>query len=190
MNPVKSKTSILKATAFPVPMPLAAGSLTRVLDVRVPIQEQDNWCWCAITQGFANYFDRTFALKQCETAAEVLSIPDACDRSSESDVNTLYRLDLALSKFDLFAGLTGVLTFAQIKSQIDAGLPVGVHVLFEESGVSHFTAIRGYKSDPTPMLVIDDPFYDESEWSYQEFLTRYKGSGVWHHSYLTLKNTD
>ena len=27
--------------------------------------------------------------------------------------------------------------------------------------------------------------YDESEWSYQEFVASYKGSGEWRHSYLT-----
>ena len=183
---MKKLPKLLQDTATAVPE-VAAEQLaeSNALDVQVPHQEQDNWCWCAVTVGFNTFFDSAFSLAQCETAAEVLGIKDACIRPGDDDVNTLFELDVALSKFGRLAHMSGVLKFEEIQKQIDAGRPVGVHVFFVDSGVSHFTVIRGYRSGPVSTLAIDDPLYDESEWSYQEFVDSYKGSGAWKHSYLT-----
>lgn len=77
------------------------------------------------------------------------------------------------------------LSFDQVKQQIQGGHPVGVRIRFVDSGIAHFTLIRGYRTDPEPMLLIDDPAHGESEWRFDDFVQSYKGDGVRRQSYLT-----
>ena len=157
-----------------------------VLGVEVPTQDQDLWCWCAITVGVSRFFDASFSLSQCETAANVLGLADACSRPGDDDVNKMFALDAALASFDrLLRRVDGRLSFEQLKREIDAGRPVGVRIRFQDSGQAHFTLIRGYRTEPAPMLAIDDPLYGESTWSFAEFVDNYRGAGVWRQSYLT-----
>ena len=178
---------LLEATARPLGLaPRAAGvSGANPLNVDVPHQEQDCWCWCAVTVGIAKFYDRTFALSQCQTAARVLGIADACQRPTADDVNRMFDLDMSLAAFGRFDAMDLALSFAQVKRQIDTQRPVAARIRFMDSGLAHFAVIRGYRETPEQMLVIDDPLYDETEITYREFLTRYKGEGVWKQSYLT-----
>ena len=61
-----------------------------------------------------------------------------------------------------------------------------MQILFRDSGLMHFTVIRGSRRIAADrVLVIDDPLFDESEWSYEEFRDAYKGDGEWMRSYIT-----
>lgn len=178
--------NLLQDTAFDVPFVDDGQALPQVVDIEVPHQDESQWCWCAVTVGVNHHFDKSFALSQCQTAAIVLGVADACSRPGDDDINTLFALDDSLKKFGhLKAMKVGSLPFAAIRQEIDDKRPVGVRILFLETGTAHFTVIRGYRTEPVPILLIDDPLYDESEWSYQEFVASYKGSGEWRHSYLT-----
>src|SRR5436189_5612367 len=65
---------LLLATATAVP-DVASESVGAVpLAIDVPHQERDNWCWCAVTVGVSQFYDGSFSLTQCQTAAQVLSI--------------------------------------------------------------------------------------------------------------------
>jgi hypothetical protein len=177
--------SLIEATSFSVPE-LASDTGVASLDLRVPHQEQDLWCWCAVTVGVAGFFDAGFGLSQCETAGRVLNVPAACDNPDDESVNKLFALDNALSVFGRLGKVEpGPLAFDEVRRQIDTGRPVGARILFLDNGMAHVTLIRGYRTSPEPILIIDDPLFDESEWSYQQFLRSYRGSGVWKQSYLT-----
>jgi hypothetical protein len=178
--------SIILDTAVEVPEAAAEQGDFLALEVDVPPQDQDQWCWCAITVGVSRFFDRTFSLSQCQTAAVVLSRNDACERQTDEDVNRTFALDDALRRFKRLARFEEQrLSFEQVKQQIRAGRPVGVRIRFVESGIAHFTLIRGYRTDPEPMLLIDDPAHGESEWRFDDFVESYKGDGIWRQSYLT-----
>jgi len=173
-------------TALAVPDVEGEAGASRVLGVDVPHQEQDQWCWCALTVGVSRFSDSSFALSQCETAARVLQVPEACGRPADDDVNRMFELDAALATFGRLKRMDPIpLSFKGIQDAIDAKRPVGARVLFLDTGMAHFTLIRGYRTSPMNMLLIDDPLYDESEWSYQEFVASYRGSGEWRQSYLT-----
>lgn len=180
---------LLHDTAVAVPDIDADPASATTLGVKVPDQDQDQWCWCAITVGVSCFFDTNFSLSQCETAAEVLHQADACSRPGDDDINRMFALNEALDTFNHLAQIKDEpLSFEQVRQQIDAGRPVGVRIRFVDySGSAHFTVIRGYLTDPVPMLVIDDPnpLYGESTWSFAEFAESYKGSGVWRQSFLT-----
>ena len=177
---------LMSDTALAVPDVDAEAGASRMLRVDVPHQEQDQWCWCALTVGVSRFSDSTFALSQCETAARVLHVPGACDRPSADDVNRMFELDVALGTFGRLRQMNDLpLSFKSIQDEVDAGHPVGARVLFLDTGMAHFTLIRGYRTSPMNMLLIDDPLYDESEWSYQDFVESYRGSGEWQQSYRT-----
>ena len=181
--------SLLLATAAPLTLTSLAASTSnsgRSLGIEVPHQEQDWWCWCAVTVGVSTFYDSSFGLSQCETAAQILSEPSACSTPRDDRVNRMFSLKQSLNTFGRLDRETeGPLSFSQVVQEIDAQRPVGARILFLDSGVAHFTIIRGYRKTPQQMLLIDDPLYDESETTYQSFLTAYRGSGRWKQSYLT-----
>lgn len=157
------------------------------LNIDVPHQEQTLWCWCAVTVGVSRFFDSTFALTQCETAAQVLSAPDACLRPSDDDVNRMFELQKALKVFGRVERVVDApLSFEEVEREIQAQRPVGAQILFHDAGRMHFTIIRGCRTVAGErILVVDDPLFDESESSYERFKTFYRGDGEWQRSYIT-----
>lgn len=179
---------LLQSTAKLLKLEAGAAAISsgQSLGIEVPHQDQDNWCWCAITVGVSSFYDPTFGLSQCQTAARVLSIADACSDPENERVNRMFDLDKSLAVFGRFNQIVnGPLSFSLVMREIDAQRPVGVRILFLDSGKGHFTVIRGYRREPQQMLLIDDPLYDEFEITYKNFLTDYQGNGRWKQTYLT-----
>lgn len=179
---------VLEATATPLGLaPFGAVGGTQPLPLDIPHQEQDWWCWCAIAVGVSSFYDGAFGLSQCQAAARVLRQPGACISPDSPEVNVMHELDLALGEFQHFRGpvIQGPLEFSAVRAEIDAGRPVGVRIRFMDSGIGHFTVIRGYRAGGFRMLSIDDPLYDESEVAYEHFVSRYRGTGAWRQTYLT-----
>jgi len=178
---------LLLDTAVQVPDVTASSTGAPPLDIDVPHQEQDNWCWCAVTVGISRFFDQTFSLSQCETAAQVLPIADACNRPGDDDVDRMFDLDKALQTFNHFDHvIEQPLAFEDVEREILAQRPVGVQILFQDSGVMHFTIIRGCRRlEADRLLLIDDPQFDESEFAYERFKKSYRGDGEWIRSYIT-----
>lgn len=178
---------LLLDTAVAVPEVTNASTDEATLTIDVPHQDQTLWCWCAVTVGVSSFFDKKFALTQCQTAAQVLTIADACMRQTDADVNRLFDLRLALSTFGhVERVLDEPLSFEEVEQEIQAQRPVGVQMLFQDSGRMHFTIIRGCRRvEGDRILVIDDPQFDESESSYERFKNFYRGDGEWQRSYIT-----
>lgn len=164
------------------------GSEAQNLGIEVPHQEQSEWCWCAVAVGVRKFFDSGFAMSQCQAANGILQVATACIDPASDAANKPIDLQVALQFMHVFRPplLHGPLKFEDLKKELDdRKCPVAARVLFTSDGRSHFTVIRGYQDGPEPMLAIDDPFYDESEIPYAEFVSRYKGTGEWTHTYLT-----
>lgn len=179
---------LIEGTAIPLDLPPpAAAAGAQPLPLDIPHQEQDWWCWCAIAVGVSAFYEGGFGLSQCEAAARILRQPGACLAPDGPEVNVMHELDLALDEFRHFRApvIQGPLKFGAVQAEIDAGRPVGVRIRFMDSGIGHFTVIRGYRAGALRMLAIDDPLYDESEVVYDHFVHRYRGTGVWRQTYLT-----
>jgi hypothetical protein len=95
-------------------------------------------------------------------------------------------LDRALSRTRNFVSIqSGQATFAQIKTEIDAGRPVGARIGWSGGG-GHFMVIYGYSRIlTTEYLDIDDPIYGKSHLPMDDFASNYQGSGTWTHTYFT-----
>lgn len=178
---------LLELTATPLGFAPSAGLASpQPLDVQIPHQEQDWWCWCAVAVGVSSFYDSGFQLAQCEAAGRVLREPAACLDPRSPHVNVMHELDLALDAFGHMGQvIQGPLKFSAVQAEIDQGRPIGVRIRFMNSGIGHFAVIRGYRAGALQMLSIDDPLYDESEVRYEHFATRYRGTGEWRQSYLT-----
>jgi hypothetical protein len=182
---------LLQTASTPLSLGIAqsAGGGAQPLAVEIPPQEQEWWCWCAVTAGICSFYDSNFSLRQCEVAARVLNQPAACANPDTPPVNVMHDLDLALGEFRHFKGplIQGPLKFTAVQAEIDAGRPIGVRIRFRNTGIGHFTVIRGYRGGALKMLSIEDPnpAYDEREVTYDSFVSRYRGWGEWRQSYLT-----
>jgi Papain-like cysteine protease AvrRpt2 len=178
---------LLLDTAAEVPALEAVSTGAQTLAIDVPHQEQANWCWCAATVGVSQFFEQTFSLSQCEAAAKVLAVADACDRPSDDDVDRMFELDKSLRTFNhLGQVIQQPLAFEEVEREMRARRPVGVQILFQDRGVMHITIIRGCRRlQGDLLLLIDDPHFDESEYSYEQFKSAYRGDGQWIRSYIT-----
>jgi len=81
--------------------------------------------------------------------------------------------------------MTGPLSFNAIKTEIDQQRPICVRVQWKDGG-GHFAAIVGYDIAATGLqrVFIADAFYGDSSHSYDLFVSKYQGEGVWTHTYL------
>ena len=141
-----------------------------------------------VRQRVSRFFDQSFTLSQCETAAKVLLVADACNRPSDDDVDRMFDLDKALQSFNHFDHVVEQsLTFEDVEREMSAHRPVGVQILFQDRGFMHVTVIRGCRRlGGDKFLLIDDPQFDESECGYERFKNSYRGDGKWIRSYITL----
>jgi hypothetical protein len=152
-------------------------------------QQESYWCWNAVAVSIQHYFDASSTLTQDEFAVEALGAPLAdCDQP--------FYLQDALSDLELLgAFLPGAyLTFEQIQQQIAAGLPVGVHIQWNEGG-THYVVITGYGKSPggNPQVSVSDPLLGDANsvtWDYDAFILAYdpvyagSAEGAWVDTYL------
>jgi hypothetical protein len=175
-----SKTNLTRPTT---PSPLQYISLRFVMQK----QEQSRWCWTAVATSTAHYFDPKSIWIQCQVVNNTLFESSCCEDGSTPSCNRDGYLDRALrtvGHFDARRSGHGVLSFAEIKAQIDVKCPIGVRIEWAGGG-GHFVVIDGYSTaeelslcdpaDPTTTIMVD----------YGIFLTNYLGSGKWTHHYYT-----
>jgi len=138
-------------------------------------QQESYWCWNAVAVSIEHFFDASSTLTQDEFAVQALGVPlqDADEPYYLQDALTDLRL---LNKY-----LQGYyLTFEQIQQQIAAGVPVGVHIVWNEGG-SHYVVITGYGQSPggKPVVYVSDPLLGDSNvvaWDYDAFVLAYDPS--------------
>jgi Papain-like cysteine protease AvrRpt2 len=139
-----------------------------------PIEQQleSYWCWDAVTVSVEHYFNASSQLTQQEFAVQALGVPLA-------QADQPYYLQEALSDLDLLSEyLQGsYLTFEEIQQQLATGLPIGVHIAWNEGG-SHYVLITGYGTSPggNPQVYVSDPMLGDSNvvaWDYDSFVLAY-----------------
>ena len=149
-------------------------------------QQQTQWCWAAVSTSVSLYYDTSSTWTQCTVVNAELGQTTCCQNGSTSACNQPWYLDLALQRTGNLDGFSGGTTsFADIRTQIDAGRLLGARIGWSGGG-GHFAVIEGYKPGPGDQRVaIDDPWYGASDITYNTFATSYQGTGSWTHSYTT-----
>jgi Papain-like cysteine protease AvrRpt2 len=140
-------------------------------------QENDNWCWAAVAVSVAHYFDSNTPWTQTALAAKVVPT-DPC----KAEPNCPEPLQTALAAVGRLKGppKTDSLSFNEVQTAIDAGLPLCVRVGWFGGG-GHFVAVDGVGSTPTgdPLVHVKDPFYGDSTMNFNDFYQNYLGAGAW-----------
>jgi hypothetical protein len=145
-------------------------------------QQEPDWCWNAVAVSIDHYFDATSQLTQENFAVKVLKVPLA-------QTNRPFYLTKALDFIHkLRANPQGFLLFSDIQAQLDANLPVCVHIAWNEGG-RHFVVITGYGISPggNPQVYVSDPLLQDGNvvvWDYDTFVLAYSpdytsAEGTW-----------
>ncbi len=134
-------------------------------------QQEQDWCWNALTVSVQHYFAPSSELTQDQFAEDVFGAAD----------DEPYYLQDALKDLNLLGGFeNGPLSFAYVKQQLDQNLPVCVHIQWDGSDLSHYVAITGYAQSPGVNLVyVSDPILQDGNvmtWDFQAFSDWYSPS--------------
>jgi hypothetical protein len=156
-----------------------------------PIQKQpqdSNWCWAAVGVSVNDYFLPGSALRQCELATHILNDPGCCGTPPTGLDKTAYLQDvlrrLSVLREPPQAGIA--LAFEDIRTQIDASLPVCVRIGWPDQSRGHFVVICGYAVSASGEQWVDiaDPYFENSTTSYNDFVHAYQGNGEWTDTFL------
>ncbi|HXH39921.1 MAG TPA: papain-like cysteine protease family protein, partial [Thermoanaerobaculia bacterium] len=155
------------------------------LSLAMELQEQDNWCWSAVSVSVKHFYDPGNPITQCQQAARQMATP-CCDTPTSSVCNRPWFLDRALMGLgNLQATTPAALPIDAIRVEIDNHHPLGCRIGWAGGG-GHFVCIDGYDvTGAVPIVTIRDPIYGTSHVTLTTFLSAYQGSGSWTNSYTT-----
>ena len=158
--------------------------VVKQLPFNMQLQTQSNWCWAATANSVSHYFWRWSTWSQCRIANAELGHTDCCHSPVPSACNVPWYLDRSLTRTRNFVSIQGPAGFEQVRSEIDAGRPVGARIGWSGGG-GHFMVIYGYSMiGGGEYFDIDDPIYGKSHMPMSEFSNSYQGSGSWTHTYF------
>lgn len=161
----------------------------RILDVKVPRQAQDNWCWAAVSVGIRRAYEGS-ATRQCEVAERILSIP-CCPAGTKKGANVQRPLAPALRPYLKRPVLQDPRSrsFEFVKEQIDRGHPIAVRLAWRDGGgAGHFVVISGYhEHDGIQDVFVCDPYLGGRgiAYPYEQFRNNYHQLGAWDLTYRT-----
>jgi len=114
---------------------------------KVVLEHQHNsqWCWAAVTQGVSRYFGDTAATQE-SIVSQTLSRPECGATPAPTTCNIPFPLEFALETMGHLDGQTGVLSFDEVRQQIDTlARPVAICILFSGplGQTNHYCLIKG-----------------------------------------------
>ena len=159
---------------------------SKQLAFNMQMQTQSNWCWAATATSVSHFYWWWSTWTQCRVANGELDHSDCCNTPVPSACNVPWYLDKALTRTHKFVSIMGGQAgFQAVKSEIDAGRPVGARIGWNGGG-GHFMVIYGYsRAFGHEYFDIDDPIYGKSHLTVSDFAGNYQGSGTWTHTYFT-----
>jgi hypothetical protein len=150
-------------------------------------QEQTYWCWDAATVSVAAFYDPATTWTQCKLANAELGRNDCCVGAGQvSPCNQGRWPDTALQRIGhLNQRLNSALTSVQLGAELAKSAPVVANIAWAGGG-GHIVALRGRSLvGGVQHVSVADPWYGDSDWTYDAFQNRYQGNGTWNVSYQT-----
>lgn len=163
-----------------------AGSLAFAMQTQL----QNNWCWAATATSVSLFYNSTSTWTQCSVANNTLTLPsgtNCCMNGADAACDIPWYLDRALTTTGNFQDVrSGTVGFADVVSLTAAGTPLATRVGWSGGG-GHFVVLHGWKkvSSGAEFVDVADPFYGTSTIPYGDFVSRYRSTGSWTHSYWT-----
>jgi Papain-like cysteine protease AvrRpt2 len=166
------------------------------LDLTMRNQCHSHWCWAAVAEAIAMYYNPATDCTQCVIANGRLSRDDCCGPECSSDDDLPFNIDSTLgSTLHMFGCDDGEdfpdqpAPLEKIQAKIDDQRPVCIRVVWTTGGTAgrgHFVAIIGYLSG-TDELLVADPFGPQLHHvSYKVLANAFTlAKGKWANTYYT-----
>jgi len=161
---------------------------------RIQHQEQDQWCWAAVTASVCVFYEDAAHQQQCGLANHFLETvrggTDCCSDGSSDDCNVPFGLADALRELGrLNPPVRGPLTFQDLGQQIEANRPIGVRIQLADFS-AHFIVVTACEetSDGRQWVKIADPggvAGNVVTLEYEELVSNFRPGATWDESYLT-----
>lgn len=166
----------------------------RALDLVVPRQAMDRWCWAAIAASFGKYYG-LWPREQVAVVSDWLGEDCAgfrTDQTLAARCNVLAMLDAVLARLGCFTHWSpGRPSWARLAEEIGAGRPVAIGLDWRAGG-SHYVAITGCwlsaAAGPgvrVDQIYVDDPMVGPSVQPFGSFPQDYRAGGYWRGTYWT-----
>src|SRR5262245_21914601 len=103
--------------------------LSKQLAFNMQAQTQTNWCWAATSTSVSHFYWLFSPWTQCKVANAELGHSDCCNSPVPAPCNVPWYLDRALTRTKNFVSIVaGQASFQQVRTEIDAGRPVGARI--------------------------------------------------------------
>ena len=146
-------------------------------------QQQNEWCWAAVTASLSLYYDASSPWTQGSIVNDQFGQTTCTFNGSAPACNRPWYLDVALTRTgNLAQTQPNYVSIDLLRGEVDGGRPIAVRVGWATGG-GHFLTLLGYSDEN--WVEIQDPWFGQSTLDYDHFRTAYQGSGTWTHSFLT-----
>jgi Papain-like cysteine protease AvrRpt2 len=176
---------MLKVRKLARSAPVASSGLAAVnIAFDIDSQQQDNWCWAAVSSSVSFFYLPISKWTQCEVATA--EVGGKCC-AKPAPCNVAWSLESALNRTTNLASVTAKpMAVTAIQTELAAKRPVCARVEWKSKS-AHFLGIKGHYQDKgLDILVLTDPIYGESTMSALDLGNgAYQGDGKWTHTYTT-----
>lgn len=155
-------------------------------------QQQDYWCWSAMTVSVNHYYDPGTSWTQCTLVNSEFGRADCCVNGGSADCNQPYQTAVALRDLgNLAANQASAAGFQTIMNEINGARPLACRMVWP-SGAGHVVSVYGFAQADYDGLYdqwvfVKDPGrgIGDSKYLYNQFKAKYQGVGTWNRTYLT-----
>ncbi|MDX3194360.1 papain-like cysteine protease family protein [Streptomyces sp. MN03-5084-2B] len=170
--------------ALPGPATAATAAVARTgLGITMQAQQKDQWCWDASGNTIAAYWgDSLTQTRFCQIAHNESGSDCANRQGYLSDQQRVFRY-LGFTNIGTYDSSGRTLSFTGVKSQIDAGKPVGTRIGWR-SGGGHMHVLYGYdNSGGATRVEYGDPWPNNSRYNSMNYDTyRSNNQFQWTHT--------
>lgn len=150
-------------------------------------QVQTMWCWAASSVSLAAYFNANTAWTQCSLVNAERGVNTCCGADGANfpcnqgswPEGPMQRVGVLRER------VVSALTPAQIGAEMANSRPFAINTAWAGGG-GHILVVRGrFVQDGVEYVSVGDPWYGDSDVTYDNFRNRYQGLGTWTHTYKT-----
>lgn len=153
---------VCSARAIPCRHKDSEQSESRQLRIRSYNQEQNYWCWAAVSQSVINYVSSDKIVDQCRVANLGLRRKDCCasplPRECNKDADMGVLKQTVWKRFGVFGSFSpGAHSYDQIKRNINRNRPAAISWRYRGKSIGHLVFYSGYHDGRTNSIFINDP---------------------------------
>lgn len=189
-SPSKLLPGVFSKAKFYLPIRRAKRSMAKPgsydLRFHIAMQEQTYWCWAAVSQGIAHFYDYKRRITQSYIASKVLNRDCNAPFSNQSVCNRKQFIEDALQRVGRPAKRSDRnLIFFRLANYISKGHPMPCRIQWAKDQAGHFIVTYGYQTDYPgrgSFVFVADPWDGYSDYSFRAFVRN--ESFTWTNSYF------